>query len=245
MAAKNLFNNQALVGTTPTDPKHLVTMEWVQNYVIGKVKAPVRAVSTTNLTGTYAPGVAPDPVTKGTFTLGMTGALVIDGVTLAVGDRVLIAGQTDGTQNGIYEVTVAGDAFTNAVLIRADDWDTNDQLFTGVRINVQEGTLYARTTWSLVTTGTLLIDSTAMVFVQISASTGASKYAETITGDNLATTFLIEHGFGTTDVVVKVYSLVTQAEVGTDVVIYDNDNVIIGFDSAPSTAQSFRVVVIG
>ena len=59
--AKNHYTNQALIDTTPTAPNHLVDMQWVQNYVIGKVKLPVRAISTINIPGVYAPGAAPDP----------------------------------------------------------------------------------------------------------------------------------------------------------------------------------------
>jgi hypothetical protein len=220
-------------------------MEWVEDFVKGVVKLPVRVISNTNLAGSYTAGVSPDPVTQGTFTLGATGALVIDGVTLAVGDRLLLAGQTDGTQNGIYTVTVAGDGTTAAVIKRADDWSISDQLFPGVRIDVQEGTLYADTTWALVTTGTLTIDATAMVFTQVARSSGAAKYAETITGDGVETEFAVEHDLGTTDVVVQVFNLVTNAEVGVDIVIEDANSVSIGFDSAPTSAMSFRVVVIG
>ena len=243
--AKTHYTNQQLVGTSPNAPNHFTTVEWVENYVIGKVKAPVRAISTTPLVGTYAPGVDPAPVTKGKFTLGTTGALVIDGLTLIIGDRLTLAGQTDARQNGIYEVEVAGDAATAAVLVRAEDWDTNDQIFSGVRINVREGNLYTRTTWSLTTTGTLSIDVTAFEFVQVAASTGTSKHAETITGDNTETEFTVQHDLGTTDISVSVYNLATNAEVGTDVTIDDADNVIIGFDAPPTTSQSFRVIVIG
>ena len=239
------YTNQNLVNAKPTAPTHFVTMEWVQDYVAGKVKLPVRAISTVNIAGTYAAGVSPDPVTQGTFTLGAVGALVVDGVTLAVSNRLTLAGQTDGTQNGIYVVLVAGDSTTAAVIKRADDWATSDQIFTGVRIDVTEGTLYTDTTWALITTGTLLIDTTAMEFIQVARSTGTQKFADTITGDSLKTAFDVQHDLGTTDVVVKVYSLVTNAEVGTDVTITDADNVTIGFDAAPTPAQTFRIVVIG
>jgi len=234
--AKNFYTNIGLVDTTPTAPNHLVTMEWVEQFVIGKVKLPVRAVSVFNIAGAYLNSV---------FTVGTTGALVIDGVTLGVGDRVLIAGQTDGTQNGIYVVHVAGGVGTNAELKRADDWDTNDQIFTGVRIDVNEGTLFGNTKWSLVTTGTLLIDVTAMSFVQVAAPTGAAKYAETIVGDGVEDTFDIEHNFGSEDIIVSVYDLTTGAEIGVDIIIEDANTVVVGFDTAPTSAESFRVVVIG
>lgn len=243
--AKNLYTNQRLVGVTPQAPGDLVSMEWVEQYVIGKVKSPVRVVSRTNLAGVYAAGVAPAPATRGTLTLGTEGVLIVDSVPLALGDRVLLTGQTDATQNGIYIVTVAGEPGVAAVLERADDWDTNDQIFTGVRINIKEGTLYARTTWSLVTTGTLIIDTTAFAFVQVGATTGAAKYSATITGDSSETDFTIQHDLGTRDIMVAAFNLVTNAEVGVGVTIVDVDNVNINFDTAPSASQTFRIIIVG
>ena len=55
--AIELFTNISLE-TTPIDPKHLVPMSWVEEFVAGRVKMPVRVVAVANLAGTYAPAPA-------------------------------------------------------------------------------------------------------------------------------------------------------------------------------------------
>ena len=228
-----------------TAPKHLITVEYLENYVQGKLKNPVRVVSTSNLSGTYDPGVLPDPITKGTITLGTTGALVVDGVTLSLADRILIAGQTNGEENGIYVVVEPGDSTTEAIIQRADDFDESAEIFTGVRVAIQEGTLFAASTWALTTAGTIILDSTALDFIQVENSTGAEKVCKTITGDNVKSNFEVEHFLGTTDVQVQVYNLTTNSEVIVDVMTIDNDTIDIGFGIIPTTSQSFRVVIVG
>ena len=56
-----------------------------------------------NLTVTYDNGTAGVGATL--INAGTQAALVIDGVTMVVNDRVLIYEQTDQTQNGVYTVT--------------------------------------------------------------------------------------------------------------------------------------------
>jgi hypothetical protein len=56
-------------------------------------------VLSANFVGTYANKV---------LTQTTPAEIVIDGVTLALADRVLLIGQTDKTQNGIYTVTTLG-----------------------------------------------------------------------------------------------------------------------------------------
>lgn len=225
--------------TTPVDPKHLVSMRWVQEFFTGRIKAPVRAVATTNQAGTYAP--APDL----TLTYTATGALVIDGVTLAVGDRVLLVGQSTATQNGIYTVTDAGSASTEAELTRATDFNESDLIYTGVTIAVNHGDAHANTTWKLITEGTLTLDATALEFISITPATGTAKYVSTITGDNTETEFVVQHNLGTIDVSVSIWNETTKSIVLTDVTIDDGNELTIGFAEPPSTSQIYRVVVIG
>lgn len=226
--------------TQPTDPKHLVNVQWVEEFVAGKVKAPVRVVATTDQDGTYDP----DPMQL-SLTYTAMGPTVIDGETLAVNDRVLLAGQTDETQNGIYRLAVEGNATTHAILARAADFNHSDKIFSGVTIAVSEGTSHANTTWKLATTGTITLDTTNLEFISITPSTGAKKYATTITGDSTATTFTINHDLGTSDLQVSIWNNTTKGLVLTDVEIVDANNVEIGFAEAPTPAQVYRVVCIG
>lgn len=66
---------------------------------------------------------------------------VIDGVTLAAGDRVLVNGQSTQSQNGIYVVQASGAA------VRATDFDTALEIKSGDFVFVSAGSTYANTGW--------------------------------------------------------------------------------------------------
>ena len=219
-----------------TLPTHAATIQDINDALDGKIKAPVRVVATTNQAGAYA-ALA--------LTYGANGALVIDGVTIAAGDRVLLAGQTTETQNGIYIVTETGDASTAAVLTRAADFNESDKILSGVRINVDAGTLMSDSTWKLATTGTIVLDTTALEFIKVSVSQGTAKHAETITGDGTETEFNIQHDLGTTDVSVTVRDLANDNLIIVGWKPVDGDNIVIEFAVAPANTKNYRVVVIG
>lgn len=225
--------------TTPADPKHLVNMQWVTDFFMGQVKLPVRVVATTDQVGTYT------AATK-SFNYAATGPTVIDGETLALADRVLLAGQTDQTQNGIYSVWAVGNGGgTETVLERASDFNDSSLITSGVTIAVQEGDDHADTTWKLVTSGTITLDTTNLEFIPVTPATGAKKYAETITGDGVLTDFPIQHNLGDTDVSVSIWNMATKSIVLADVHTVDNNEVEIGFAEPPTAAQGpYRVVVI-
>lgn len=65
-------------------------------------------------------------------------ALSIDGISLSVGDRVLVKDQTSAPQNGLYVVTNAGSGSVAWVLTRAGDADTWNDL-VGSLVVVEEG----------------------------------------------------------------------------------------------------------
>jgi hypothetical protein len=73
----------------------------------------------------------------------------------------------------------------------------------------------------------------------------ADTYAATITPVNpyTATTFNIDHSFGTLDVLVTVWDIATGAEVVTDITKSTTNRVIIGFAVAPASGETYRVVV--
>jgi hypothetical protein len=107
---------------------------------------------------------------------GTQAAIVLDGVTLSVADRVMVRLQTNGAENGVYTVTTVGDGSTNWVLTRATDSDrvnpsdpngvgTGDYYFT------QEGTLNAGDSHVLTTEpNTMIIGYTTLTYTQFSGS---------------------------------------------------------------------------
>ena len=69
------------------------------------------------------------------------------------------------------------------------------------------------------------------------------KVTKTI-GDGAATSFTIQHGFGTREVMIQVYDAATYDTVIADTVRTDTNNVTVAFSSAPSS-NAYVVVVIG
>jgi hypothetical protein len=95
-----------------------------------------------------------------------SGAYVVDGVTLAEGDRVLLQNQTPASENGIYAVgTPSGSTHS---MSRAADANTAADLSANMFFFVEEGTSNADTGWVCTTNGTLTLAN--MVFAQFSGT---------------------------------------------------------------------------
>ena len=123
----------------------MATQNWVLNNI---ANVPATLVATTsNLTATYGNGTSGVGATL--TNSGTQAALVIDGITLAVGNRVLVKDQTTGLQNGVYTVTNIGSISTNWILTRASDYDSAIQMTRGNVIRAISGTINAVTTWML------------------------------------------------------------------------------------------------
>src|SRR5689334_22669075 len=76
-----------------------------------------------------------------TSNITLSGLQTIDGVTVAAGDRVLVAGQTAAATNGLYN------AFSTAWM-PCDDADQPNDLKLGMSVAILEGS-YAGSTWRL------------------------------------------------------------------------------------------------
>lgn len=85
----------------------------------------------------------------------------VDGVVLAVSNRVLVIGQNTASQNGLYQVATVGTG-SNGTWIRSQDADTTGELLAGTIVMVTEGTVYADTQWKLVTDNPIVIDVTEL-----------------------------------------------------------------------------------
>jgi len=92
---------------------------------------------------------------------------MIDGVTLASGNRVLVKNQTNAAENGIYEVQPSGSA------IRATDFDAPAEVDGGDFIFVTGGNTNDNTGWVQTSTGVVTIGTDPILFTQFS---GAGTY---------------------------------------------------------------------
>jgi hypothetical protein len=159
----------------PTSALQLTTKQYVDTLIASGIHyhQPVRVESPVNLNATYNNGTAGVGATL--TNAGSQVALVIDGVTMAVNDRVLIYQQTTQTQNGIYVVTDVGSGSTNWVLTRASDADTYvinsaNGLSEGSTVFVQAGATGAGETYTCNTSGVITFGTTNITFVQVSSA---------------------------------------------------------------------------
>ena len=107
---------------------------------------------------------------------GANAAISIDSVALLSTNRVLVQGQTNQVENGIYTVTTVGNGSTAWVLTRATTEDTYSPVSTsalgyGDYFFVQQGSSYAGSSYVLTTPiGEILFGYTNIAFSQFSAA---------------------------------------------------------------------------
>ena len=143
------------------------------------IKDAVRVGTTANLTATYSNGSSG---VGATLTNSSTqAALVIDGITMVVNDRVMVKDQTTTLQNGLYKVTNIGSGSTNWVLTRTPDGDESTEVNGGSFFFVQEGTVNGDNGYVTTNDGNPTIGTDAITFEQFSgagqvtAGSGLSK----------------------------------------------------------------------
>jgi hypothetical protein len=159
----------------PTLPLQAATKEYVDTIASAGIHyhAPVRVEAPLNLNATYNNGTSGVGATL--TNAGTQVALVIDGVTVATNDRVLIYAQTTQTQNGVYTVTNTGSGSTNWVLTRSTDTDSYgpsdpDALGAGDAFFVQQGATGAGELYVCNTEGTITFGTTNITFTQIAST---------------------------------------------------------------------------
>lgn len=124
-----------------------------------------RVATTAALTTTYANGVAGVGATL--TNAGAQVALSIDGVTLALADRVLIKNQINTFENGIYVVTNVGNLTTNWVLTRATDYNEPAEIvYLGV-VAITQGTQNGSLVFQENSPGPFVIGTSPITFQQL------------------------------------------------------------------------------
>jgi hypothetical protein len=226
----------------PVDETEAATKRYVDSVAQGlDVKESVRAVATTNVS--------------------LFGLQTIDGVNLVEGDRVLLVGQTDATENGIY--VVSENNWT-----RAEDANgtTTGPVTSGMYTYVEEGLNNRSTSWVLTTANPITIDITPLTFNKFSGvGNFVKKEGDTMEGplilsrdpiieeeaatkryvDNHRngyvhtqltpdTIWLVQHNGNTTNVIVQVF-------VNNELIIPDN----IKITGANTVEVTFRQPVVG
>ncbi len=137
-------NNHKLTNLTdPVNPQDAANLRTVQNYVQGLApKGSVRVLKDSNISKTGVPGNV-DSVT-----------------TLAIGDLILLTGQTTHVDDGPW--IIQSGAWT-----RPANFDDANDAIKGAYWLVDEGTVYGGTGWLLTNAAGYVIDTTALTWTQI------------------------------------------------------------------------------
>jgi len=170
------LNSPTFTGTvtvpTPVNDSDASTKAYVDSAAQGiDWKASVRAATTTS----------------GTLSSAFANGSVIDGVTLATGNRILVKNQASGAENGIYTVNATG------APTRSTDADAAAEVTPSLAVFVEEGTVNADSGWTLTNNGAITIGTTALTFTQftglgqVTAGTGISKSGNTLSIDTSVT----------------------------------------------------------
>ena len=149
----------------PTLALHAATKAYVDSAVEGlHVHPSVKAATTANIT----------------LATAVENGDILDGVTLATGDRILVKNQTTTSQNGIYVVAATG------APSRALDFDTAAEVDSGDFVFVDQGTVNANSGYVQINSPAI-IGTDAIEFVQFSgAGTFLAGNGLTLTGNTFA-----------------------------------------------------------
>jgi hypothetical protein len=131
----------------PTNPQDAATRAWVLAQLAGGVTP-------------HAGTVRAATSAAGTLATSFENGDVIDGITLATGDRILIKNQAAAAENGIYTVNASG------APTRATDMDIWTEV-PGFIVSVQVGTVNSDTLWLSTADLGGTLDTTAITFIQL------------------------------------------------------------------------------
>jgi hypothetical protein len=185
---------------TPTAPTptigdnttNIATTAFVQNAIISvPSKEAVRLATIAALpANTYSNGASG---VGATLTAVSVGALSIDGVAVALNDRVLIKNEATTANDGIYTVTTLGAVAVLYVLTRATDFNQSSEIKTGASTYATAGNTLAATTWDVTSADNPTMGTTAITFAQsagpgsIVAGTGIGISGVTVSIDTSVT----------------------------------------------------------
>jgi hypothetical protein len=105
-----------------------------------------------------------------TLTATANGALVVDGGTVTVGQRILVKDEAALSHNGCYDVTATGSGAAHYVLTRSSDYDDSTEIVQGTAFPVSNGTANDSTAWVQITGGTIVIGTTSLQFEALTST---------------------------------------------------------------------------
>lgn len=158
---------------TPTASSDATTKSYVDGLAQGLTILAASNLATTTVlpnTPTYNNGTSG---VGATLTSGANATLVVDSVSVTVGQTVVVKNQSSTFQNGIYVVTQAGDGSNPWILTRVTYFDTSVEMVAGSYTNIISGATNVGTSWALAAT-VATVGTSAVTFNQFSGDVVAS-----------------------------------------------------------------------
>ncbi len=195
-ADQSMGGNKLTNVGTPTSASDAANKSYVDSISAGlDPKASVRAATTAALpASTYDNGTGG---VGATLTANANGALAAqDGITLVVGNRLLVKNQASALQNGIYTVTQVGDGSNPFILTRATDQDGSpaNEVSGGNFTFVEAGTTQQGSGWVVVFDGNITVGTDSISWTQFSDAGSAVTSVNGQTGVVVLTTTNISEG---------------------------------------------------
>jgi hypothetical protein len=242
------YSNIDLVGAQrvinaadPQAAQDLATKNYVDTQVQSQAfKNPARAATTAAL--------PTNTLTSNVLTATANGTLPAqDGVTLAVGDSLLVKNEATAANNGIYTVTALGSVGAPWTLTRRNDANTSAKVVSGIGIDITEGTTYADKGFILATVNPITLNTTALTFNigPSSSAYGSVSRVSGLIGDGSSTSIPYTHNLNNQFLASVVLSdATTNAQVQADVAFTSANVVTVSFASAPAS-NAYRIVCAG
>jgi len=163
--AGDTMSGLLLLSADPVSPLGAVTKQYADAIAAGINVHAACVTGTTESLAISSGGTITYDNGSGGFgaVLSTTGSFSsIGGTTLSVGNRVLVKNESTQTHNGVYVYN------SSTLLTRATDFDNSPsgEIVAGDSLYIEQGTLLG-TTWAQITTGTIIIGTSPLVFTQI------------------------------------------------------------------------------
>ena len=250
----------------PSSNTDAVTKQYADNLLYGsKWKNPVRVATTTTgtLASSYANGQTIDGVTlvtgdrilikdqstgseNGIYVVAATGAptratdadgtSTLQGSDLSPGTTVYV---TEGTTNGDKAFAIT----SNAAVTIGTTATTWGQIGGGQTYTASNGVVLSGSDFRgvVVASGGLTVGTSGFA---IDTTITARRFAANVGGGSAGSPITVNHALNTTDVVVSVKEVGTNAGVLVDWAVTDSNNITLTF-AAAITAGTYRVTVVG